>query len=93
MDKRQTELARHALGLDGRRTHSYRNCYVCGPGTSDHSLWMGMVSDGDATRRDGKTLPYGDDDLFHLTLIGARKALLAAETLDREDFPQFEART
>lgn len=86
MNQRQIELARHALGLDGRRTHSYRNCYVCGP-SPEYSDWCDMVDAGDATRRDGSKLPYGGDDLFNLTLTGARKAMLPGETLDREDFP------
>jgi len=87
MTPKQIDLARHALGLDGRRTHSYRNCYVVGAGAPDYEDWKQMVAAGDATRRDGAKLPYGGDDLFHLTLQGARKALLPAETLDREDFP------
>ena len=42
-------------------------------------------------RRDGKTLPYGGDDLFWLTPAGARAALLAGERLDPEDFPDADA--
>lgn len=86
MRPRQIELARHALGLDGRRTHSYRNSYVCGP-SPEHTEWCDMVEEGDATRTDGSKVHFGGDDLFRLTLQGARKALLPAETLDREDFP------
>jgi len=86
MRPKQIELARHALGLDGRRTASYRNYFVCGP-SPDYSEWCDMVDEGDATRTDGSKLQFGGDDLFRLTLQGARKALLPAETLDREDFP------
>lgn len=86
MDKLQTELARHALGLTGERKRSYRNSFVCGAGQSDHSLWMGMVQDGDAVKVDGKRLPFGGDDLFVLTTIGASRALRDGETLDPEDF-------
>jgi hypothetical protein len=35
---RQIEMARHALGLDGRRKVSYRNRYVTGLGSADHAL-------------------------------------------------------
>lgn len=86
MRPKQIELARHALGLDGRRTASYRNYFVCGP-SPDYSEWCDMVDEGDAARTDGSKLQFGGDDLFRLTLQGARKALLPAETLDREDFP------
>lgn len=86
MDKRQTELARHALGLDGNRKRSYRNSFVTGRGTSDHSFWLGMVEDGDAIRIEGRRLPFGGDDLFVLTTIGASRALRDGETVDPEDF-------
>lgn len=86
MDERQTELARHALGLDGKRKRSFRNSFVTHPGGSDHSFWMGMVNDGDAVVVAGRRLPFGGDDLFVLTTVGASRALRDGETLDPEDF-------
>jgi hypothetical protein len=82
----ERDLARHALGLDGRRTMSYRNRFVAGPSHDDHPAWLEMVRAGLAVRRDGAKLPFGGDDLFHLTPDGAHAALMPGETLDPEDF-------
>lgn len=82
----QIELARHALGL-ARKPISYRNRFVAGIGHSDYDAWLDMVEQGAARRRPGEKLPFGGDDLFHLTLAGAREALKPGETLDPEDFP------
>lgn len=87
MTPEQQELARHALGLDGRRGMSYRNRFVTGPGCTDYPTWMEMVHAGLAVRRDGAKLPFGGDDLFHLTRDGAEAALRPGESLDPEDFP------
>lgn len=84
---RQIDLSRHALGLDGRRKTSYRNRFVIGPGSEDYAAWMAMVEAGDATRRDGATVPFGGCDVFYLTEQGAKKALNRGEKLDPEDFP------
>jgi hypothetical protein len=86
VSERQIALARHALGLDGRHTVSYRNRFVAGPGHDDYADWMAMVEAGDATRRDGATVPFGGDDIFYLTIEGATKALRKGERLDPEDF-------
>jgi len=83
----QLGLARHALGLDGRRTATYRNRFVAGPGHEDYPAWMLMVRAGFAVRHDGGKLAFGGDDLFCLTKDGARSALIPGETLDPEDFP------
>ena len=83
----QRTLARHALGLDGRRKQSYRNYFTCGAGHDDYDAWCEMARLGLAQRRDGARLHFGGDDLFHLTLAGARAALASGETLDHEDFP------
>lgn len=80
-------LARHALGLDGRHKVTYRNHFVTGPGSVDYAPWLAMVESGDAIRRPGSELT-GGDDLFTLTLKGARAALLPGESLDPEDFPE-----
>lgn len=87
MTPEQRSLARHALGLDGKRKMSYRNRYVTGPGGKDYAAWNSMVDQGLAERRGGSTIPYGGDDLFWLTPTGAALALLPGERLDPEDFP------
>lgn len=83
----QRELARHALGLPNRKNRSYRNRFVTGAGAKVHAHWMAMVDAGFARRRDGKTLPFGGDDMFSLTLAGAKAAKRRNEGLDPEDFP------
>lgn len=87
MTPEQKELARHALGLPNGRRQSYRNRFVAGPGHSDYAAWMAMVADGNAMRRDGKSLPFGGDDAFWLTRKGAEAALERREKLDPEDSP------
>lgn len=88
MTPNQIELARHALGFQRPQIkQSYRNSFVAGPGHDDHAAWIEMVSAGDATRIDGATIPFGGDDLFHLTKTGAQKALRRGERLSPEDFP------
>jgi hypothetical protein len=84
---KQIELSRHALGLDGRRKQSYRNRYCIGPGSDDYETWEAMVAAGDATKRDGSTIPMGGMNLYYLTEQGARKALKRGEKLCPEDFP------
>jgi hypothetical protein len=86
MNNHQQNIARHALGLDGKRTRSYRNYYTTPPDCPDHAEWMKLVADGDAECFDKRAI-MGGCDLFKLTFQGARKALLPAETLDHEDFP------
>jgi len=83
---RERVLARHALGLDGRRRRSYRNHYVVGSG-DDHAAWLGMAERGLARRRQGSDL-FGGDDCFWLTRAGAEAALNPGEDLDEEDFPR-----
>lgn len=86
MTPEKRNLARHALGLDTRSKQSYRNRFVTGRGTADHPVWMQMVKDGLAWRRPGSELT-GGDDLFGMTLLGARAVLKRGETLCSEDFP------
>jgi hypothetical protein len=88
MTRTQIELARHALGLDGRRNVSYRNRFIAGVGHGDYPAWVEMVQQGDAVRHDGKRMAFGGDDMFCLTLAGARAALLPWERLCPEDFPR-----
>lgn len=64
-------ILQHALGVDeyGQGEH-YRTHFVTGLGSDDHPTCMGLVADGLMTRRDGATLPFGGDDLFHVTPSG-----------------------
>lgn len=87
MTPAQIKLARFALGLDGQRRQSYRNEFVAASGHYDYEDWLAMVASGNATRLDGKRLPFGGDDLFHLTYARAKLALRPGEHLDPEDFP------
>jgi hypothetical protein len=84
MTPRQLQLARHALGLDGRRTVSYRNYFVAGSGHNDYAEWMMMVGAGHAERghfSSHANIAY----VFRLTPAGARLALLPGETLEEEN--------
>ncbi len=87
MDAKQRELARHALGLPNPGKCSYRNRFVAGEMHPDYPYWLAMVADGDAIVRGGASLPFGGDDLFHLTRAGGEKAIKPDEELCPEDFP------
>lgn len=87
MTPSQRQLARHALGLD-RQKDAYRNSFVTGLGCSDYAEWLAMVAAGEAVRRCGDQLPFGGDDLFHLTRSGAMTALSIGETLGEATFPK-----
>lgn len=86
MTPKQVELARHALGLNGKARCSYRNRFCAGAEHPDFLDWLAMVEVGDARRREA-VKGFGGDDLFHLTKAGAEKALLPGERLDPDDFP------
>lgn len=86
MTPRQKELARHALGLDGRRKQSYRNRFWAGPGHEDFEEWQELVAAGLAFVR-APDAGHRPDHAFWLTRSGAEQALLAGETLCPEDFP------
>jgi hypothetical protein len=86
----QRDLARHALGLDGRRKVSYRNHFVTGEGSVDHPHWLAMVEAGHAWRRKGNELT-GGDDLFGLTRSGAALALNDGEIIDVGDLQRMPA--
>ncbi|MGI4811916.1 MAG: hypothetical protein ACRYGG_01035 [Janthinobacterium lividum] len=87
LTKRQTALARHALGLPNERRHAFRNWFVAGPGHADYDDWMAMTGLGYAVRRDGRQQPFGGSHLFRLTRAGAGAALLARESYDPLNFP------
>lgn len=86
MTPNQIELARHALGLDGRRSVSFRNHFVAGSGHLNYAEWIAMVTAGYAKRQSGG-LTAGGSDCFWLTRAGAELALRQGESLCREDFP------
>ncbi|MER8990440.1 hypothetical protein [Mesorhizobium sp. M0678] len=82
----QRDLARHALGLDGRHKETFRNYFVTGERSTDHPHWLAMVEAGHATRRSGSLLT-GGDDFFRMTRAGAKLALDPGETLNPYTFP------
>ena len=89
MTPRQTELARHALGLPNANAQSYRNRFICGTGHKDYADWQAMVAAGYAITG-GADRRLGGAQPFMLTYLGARMALRAGERLDPEDFPAAE---
>ena len=68
---RKLEILQHALGVDryGQGTQ-YRSHFVTGVGSTDHPDCMALYEAGLMSRRDGATLPFGGDDLFHVTDAG-----------------------
>ena len=85
----QIEMARHALGFDGRRKMSYRNHYCINDRSPDYSAWLDMVERKLAVCR--KTPKKGPlqwaGDFFYLTMAGALAVLRKGESLDLEYFP------
>lgn len=72
MDNKQLHILQHSLGLDeyGRGTF-YRNRFVTGEGSKDHSDCMALVEQGFMTRM-GSVKMYGGDDYFTVTEDGKR---------------------
>lgn len=68
LTKNQRDMARHALGFDGRNKTSYRNHYVVGKGSFaceyDRHLWMDLVSRGLAHHRGPREISGGDDTFW-----------------------------
>ena len=87
MTPKQTDLARHALGLPNKRNTTFRNRFCAGPGHRDHPEWERMARAGDATvqRQSGG---LGGQDTFSMTETGAKSALKSGERLCAEDFPE-----
>lgn len=83
MTPSQRKMARHALGLDGRRKRSYRNRYVAALGGDIEDQWNDLCRRGLAERGTTGWAFVG----FCLTDDGAREALDPGEILDPEDFP------
>lgn len=70
-DARALEVLQHALGVDQYgQGEQYRSHFVTGEGSDDHPTCMALVAGGLMTRRDGSTLPFGGNDLFHVTDAG-----------------------
>lgn len=90
MTPAQISLARHALGLPNSNKLSFRNRFCAGKGHPDHAKWNAMVSAGLATVTRGQG-GLGGQDTFSLTLAGAKAALMKAESLCPEDFPEVKA--
>ena len=82
MTPSQRKMARHALGLDGKRRRSYRNRYFAAVDTPAEDEWNELCRRGDAKREKGS----GKLVHFYLTDEGASKALDEGEILDPEDF-------
>lgn len=65
------DILQHALGVDQHgRGEQYRSHFVTGAGAADHAICLELVAEGLMTRRAGETLPFGGDDLFHVTDAG-----------------------
>lgn len=87
MTEQQRKLARHALGLDGRRKMSYRNRFFAVPEESNYAQWDAMVKAGLA-KMEPVRQNEGHLAFFWLTRKGAGMALNKGEKLDPEDFPK-----
>lgn len=83
MTPEQREMARHALGLPNKKNMTYRNHYCIGKGGDGYEDWLELTSNGLAVRRTGPH--WGGDDMFFLTLEGARMVLTPKEHVRRED--------
>lgn len=87
MTPRQIELARHALGLPNAHRRSYRNRFFASLGHKDYADWLVMVIDGNATCSAAPDHGLWNNDIFAVTLKGARAVLVGRERLCPEDFP------
>ena len=93
----QIELARHALGLDGRCRESRRNYFALYPGSDGFDAWTQMVLDGNATTRpcDVNTQPVNGERMvyFHVTPEAAFSVLRWRERLRDEELRRLHAET
>lgn len=70
MTTQHLHILHHSLGLDQYgQGNQYRNHFVTGEGSKDHSACMELVDAGLMTRRSGNPLT-GGDDLFIVTTKG-----------------------
>ena len=81
MTPKQVELARHALGFNGREKFSYRNHYCASP--DDAIEWEKMVSDGNAVRGRVSELS-GGDPIYYVTKSAALSVRKSNEHLGRD---------
>jgi hypothetical protein len=90
IDARQLHLLQHALGLDqhGRGT-AYRNHFVTGEGSDDHSDCIALVAYGFMTMRTGSELS-GGDDIFRVTDAG--RDAVAAQSPKAPKIPRAKQR-
>ncbi len=64
-------ILQHALGVDEHgQGDQYRSHFVTGAGSDDHPTCLALVEQRLMTRRDGASLPFGGNDLFHVTELG-----------------------
>lgn len=75
ISKIQREMARHAIGFDGRSKVTTRNHYCTGEGCDGYGEWMDLVARGLATFRKPSELSGGD----HTFYVGRDLALLVRE--------------
>lgn len=85
LTERQRDLARHALGLDGRHKQSYRNHYATGPGSDGYQEWLDLEAKGLAKRRTSQMC--GGNDVFHCSQRLALAVRGSYERLDPEVQP------
>ena len=83
MTQKQRELARHALGFDGRNKTQYRNHFVVGPGCDDYEDWMEMVKAGYANRYPPREIS-GRMDTFSVQRQAALAVRLPDEHLGQD---------
>lgn len=89
MTARQLQMARHALGLPNSKRTTYRNRYCLGRGDEGYADWEDLVSRNLAIKQTGTF--WGGDDMFYLTLEGARAALHRGEHISREEMKELAA--
>jgi hypothetical protein len=83
----QRNLARHALGFPNKKNTSFRNRFCIGKGGDGYEDWEDLVSKGLAIKCVGADhgRPWGDSDMFYLTLEGALMVRGPKEHISRED--------
>lgn len=76
----QMHILHHSLGITSKRSKSYRNHFVTGPGSKDYDNCVALVSMGYMTQRSGTPLT-GGNDLFQVTDAGRHLAIQAKKEL------------
>lgn len=78
-------MARHALGLPNKQRTTYRNHFCIGPAGDGYAEWEQLVSQKLAVKQTSKSKLWGENDMFHLTLAGAKEVLESNEHISKED--------